>query len=99
MMDIMEWKDRAKIAVILGSGLNDTIDEMMEIEETIPFHDIPDMPEATAPGHVGRFHYGTIAGVPAFALQGVCIFMKAAVWKMWCGRCTFFTRWAWRRSS
>lgn len=27
MMDIMEWKDRAKIAVILGSGLNDTIDE------------------------------------------------------------------------
>ena len=69
-MDIMEWKDRAKIAVILGSGLNDTIDEMMEIEETIPFHDIPDMPEATAPGHVGRFHYGTIAGVPAFALQG-----------------------------
>ena len=28
MMDIMEWKDRAKIAVILGSGLNDTIDEM-----------------------------------------------------------------------
>lgn len=70
MMDIMEWKDRAKIAVILGSGLNDTIDEMMEIEETIPFHDIPDMPEATAPGHVGRFHYGTISGVPAFALQG-----------------------------
>lgn len=55
MMDIMEWKDRAKIAVILGSGLNDTIDEMMEIEETIPFHDIPDMPEATAPGHVGPF--------------------------------------------
>ena len=69
-MDIMQWKNRAKIAVILGSGLNEIIEEMMDVKETIPFHDIPDMPEATAPGHVGRFLYGTIAGVPAFALQG-----------------------------
>lgn len=69
-MGIMEWKNRANIALILGSGLNEIIQEMMEIEEEILFSDIPGMKMATAPGHVGKFLLGTIQGVPVTALQG-----------------------------
>lgn len=69
-MDIMEWKNRANIALVLGSGLNETIQEMMEIEEEILFSDIPGMKMATAPGHVGKFLLGTVQNVPVIALQG-----------------------------
>ena len=69
-MDIMKWKNKAKIAIILGSGLNNTVHELLEIEEEIPFSDIPGMQLATAPGHVGKFILGTVQGVPVIALQG-----------------------------
>lgn len=69
-MDIMKWKNKAKIAIILGSGLNNTVHELLEIEEEIPFSDIPGMQLATAPGHVGKFILGTVQGVHVIALQG-----------------------------
>lgn len=69
-MDILQWKNRARIAIVLGSGLNETIAEMMQIEAAIPFQDVPGMKPATAPGHVGKFLLGTINNVPTVALAG-----------------------------
>lgn len=69
-MDITTWKNRARIAIVLGSGLNEIITDMMDVEEEIPFQDVSGMKIPTAPGHVGKFLFGTIAGVPVIALQG-----------------------------
>ncbi|MCM1115124.1 MAG: purine-nucleoside phosphorylase [Clostridium sp.] len=58
-----------EIALVLGSGLGDIADEM-EQELVIPYEDIPDFPVSTAPGHKGRFIFGTLNGKKVAAMQG-----------------------------
>lgn len=67
---INKWKNYANIGIILGSGLNEAIYDIMKIEDEIAFSDIKGMPQASAPGHVGKFLIGTIEGVPVIAVQG-----------------------------
>lgn len=69
-MNISEWKNKAQIGLILGSGLNEVIGEIMEIEDEVAYKDIEGMHESTAPGHVGKFLLGRIAGVSVVAMQG-----------------------------
>lgn len=65
-----QWKNYGKIAVILGSGLNECINDFMDIEGEINYKEIEGMCISTAPGHVGRFLFGKIKGVPVIAMQG-----------------------------
>ncbi|MDA3937227.1 MAG: purine-nucleoside phosphorylase [Actinomycetota bacterium] len=58
-----------RVLVILGSGLEDVV-EGMEIEGVLPFQDVPGIPAATVPGHMGRFVFGRAGGVPVLAMQG-----------------------------
>ena len=58
-----------KVALILGSGLGDFA-ESVEAADIIEYRDIPDFPCSTAPGHKGRFIFGTVSGVPAVIMQG-----------------------------
>jgi len=55
--------------VVLGSGLGFLADEV-EGGIAIPYTDIPNFPDATAPGHAGRFVAGTLRGKPVLVMQG-----------------------------
>jgi len=63
----MHYKPR--VALILGSGLGDLADSI-ENPDIIPFKDIPNWPEATAPGHVGRLVVGKLENQEVMVLQG-----------------------------
>lgn len=57
------------IAIVLGSGLGGLADEI-DTEKIINYSDIPDFPVSTAPGHKGRFIFGTLCGKKVAAMQG-----------------------------
>lgn len=59
----------AKIAVVLGSGLGNFVQEIV-IQNEIPYSDIPHFPVSTVQGHSGKLIFGTIAGKPIIAMAG-----------------------------
>lgn len=62
-------KHQPKIALILGSGLNDLADSV-EDADIIPSSDIPNWPGSTVQSHKGRIVIGNLQGKPVFVLQG-----------------------------
>ena len=56
-------------AIILGSGLG-LLAEQIEDQTIIPYGEIPHFTKSTAPGHAGRFIYGTLGGKKVLAMQG-----------------------------
>ena len=61
--------DTYEIGIILGSGLG-TLGEKIENPQCVDYADIPDFPVSTAPGHVGRFVFGTLNGKKVMCMQG-----------------------------
>jgi purine-nucleoside phosphorylase len=58
-----------KIAIVLGSGLSELADTI-QVDAVIPYADINDFPVSSAPGHIGRFIIGKLAGVSVVVMQG-----------------------------
>lgn len=58
-----------KVAVVLGSGLGNFIEEIKEAVE-IDYSAIPHFPVSTVEGHHGRLIAGKIDGVPVLAMAG-----------------------------
>lgn len=58
-----------EIGIILGSGLG-TLGEKIENSQYVDYKDIPNFPVSTAPGHVGRFVFGTLNGKKVMCMQG-----------------------------
>ena len=58
-----------EVAVTLGSGLGKYANEIKD-GFSINYSDIPGMPVTTAPGHEGRFVFGTVSGVKVAVMQG-----------------------------
>ncbi|MDR1412748.1 MAG: purine-nucleoside phosphorylase [Actinomycetes bacterium] len=58
-----------QVAVVLGSGLS-AVAEAVDTQRVVPYADIEGFPTSTAPGHKGRFVFGTLAGVPLVVMQG-----------------------------
>ena len=56
-------------ALVLGSGLGDYA-RNMEVSCEIPYSEIPGFPVSTAPGHDGRFIFGTVAGKKIVCMKG-----------------------------
>lgn len=56
-------------AIILGSGLGLLAEEIKE-QTIIPYGEIPHFTKSTAPGHAGRFIYGTLGEKKVLAMQG-----------------------------
>nr|CAD7260972.1 unnamed protein product [Timema shepardi] len=48
------------------SPLADTLDQ----KQNFPYHNIPDFPLSTVPGHVGQLVFGLLEGVPVLCMQG-----------------------------
>lgn len=55
--------------LILGSGLGD-LAERVEDPIHVPYAEIPHFRHSTAPGHIGRFVFGRLAGKPIAVMQG-----------------------------
>ncbi len=74
-LDALEAAVRARVAMVpavglvLGSGLGGLADRL-ELDQAIPFGELPGWPPATAPGHAGRLLFGRLGGVPAVIQQG-----------------------------
>ena len=60
---------RPDILMILGSGLGQ-FGELVEDPILVPYPEIPHFRHSTAPGHKGRFVFGTIAGRKVAVMQG-----------------------------
>lgn len=58
-----------EIGMILGSGLG-SLGEKIEEPQYIDYADIPGLPVSTAPGHAGRFVFGTLSGKKVMCMQG-----------------------------
>lgn len=63
------WKEDARIALVLGSGLGafaDSLDEAL----AVPYDEITGFARSTVEGHAGRLVLGKVEGVPVAAMQG-----------------------------
>lgn len=58
-----------EIGVILGSGLGELGDKI-QVPIYVDYADIPNFPVSTAPGHKGRFIFGTIGKKRVMCMQG-----------------------------
>lgn len=58
-----------KVAMVLGSGLGG-ISDIMDVEASIPYEDIPGFVRSTAIGHAGKLLLGMVNGVPCAVMSG-----------------------------
>ena len=58
-----------RIAIVLGTGLGALADEI-DVEEAIPYEEIPHFPVPTVESHSGRLLFGNLEGQPVVAMQG-----------------------------
>jgi len=61
--------DRARVAVVLGSGLGAFAEELTDRDE-VPYTSLQDFPRSTAVGHAGKFVFGTLDGLPLAVMAG-----------------------------
>ncbi len=64
-----EVPNRPKIAIILGSGLGDLVDEISN-KKAIKYENIPNFPTVSVVGHSGELLFGTINGIEVVAMAG-----------------------------
>ena len=69
MLDHFKPGFRAKIGLILGSGLGGLAEKITDAT-IIDYADIPGFPVSTIAGHSGKLHLGYLCGVPIACLQG-----------------------------
>jgi purine-nucleoside phosphorylase len=81
MMDVMQQlnetvnylksrvNNTAKVGIVLGSGLGN-LSEVIEIEESIPYGDIPNFPVSTVKGHGGKLIFGKLGGTKVMCMSG-----------------------------
>lgn len=60
---------KPRMGIVLGSGLGAFVD-LIKIETTLPYDEIPGFIPPTVDGHGGRLILGTVGGVPIACLQG-----------------------------
>lgn len=60
---------RPRLGLVLGSGLG-ALADAVEDPLIVDYKDIEGFPVSTAPGHVGRFIFGRLEGVPLVLMQG-----------------------------
>lgn len=58
-----------EVGIVLGSGLGGLVD-VIDIQYSIPYSDIPNFPVSTVKGHQGKLILGTLSGRKVVAMQG-----------------------------
>lgn len=62
-------KKLPKVGLVLGSGLGGLAEEVIDAV-VIPYGEIPEWPESTIQGHLGRLVIGNLFGVTCLVMQG-----------------------------
>ncbi|MBT8488547.1 MAG: purine-nucleoside phosphorylase [Gemmatimonadetes bacterium] len=60
---------RPTVGIVLGTGLG-ALADMIDVETTIPYEELPGFPVPTVESHSGRLVLGTLGGTPVVAMQG-----------------------------
>lgn len=60
---------RPRALMVLGSGLHSAL-EHIEVAASLPFTDVPGMPQPSVEGHAGRFVFGHAGETPVLVMQG-----------------------------
>lgn len=63
------WGKKVEIGIILGSGLGNLVSNI-EVEESIPYEEIPHFAKSTVETHAGKFVLGRLEGKTIAAMQG-----------------------------
>ncbi len=63
------WSHTPVAAIILGTGLGG-LAERIQVEQAIPYAELPGFPASTVESHAGRLLCGTLAGRTVVAMQG-----------------------------
>ena len=58
-----------RVGIVLGTGLG-ALAEEIDVDEAVPYDEIPGFPEPTVESHSGRLVLGSLAGTPVVAMQG-----------------------------
>jgi purine-nucleoside phosphorylase len=58
------------IGLVLGSGLGPALGEVLRIDATFAFEELPGFPPPGVPGHAGTLSLGYLAGVPVAEFSG-----------------------------
>lgn len=58
-----------KLGIVLGTGLGNLVD-LINVESTIEYEEIPNFPVSTVESHKGRLIYGDLEGIKVLAMQG-----------------------------
>ncbi|MBC7259962.1 MAG: purine-nucleoside phosphorylase [Chloroflexi bacterium] len=62
-------RHRPQVAVVLGSGLGGLVSEVQDAD-VIPYSEIPEFPQCTVEGHMGRLVIGRLEGTCVAMMQG-----------------------------
>ncbi len=62
-------KNEYKIGMVLGTGLG-ALAELIEVESSVPYAQIPNFPVTTVESHAGELIFGLLDGVPVIAMSG-----------------------------
>lgn len=57
------------VGIVLGTGLG-ALADMIDVEATLPYEELPDFPVPTVESHSGRLVLGTLGGTSVVAMQG-----------------------------
>ena len=60
---------KPQVALVLGTGLGGYGDRVEQVK-VVDYHEIEGFPVSTVVGHVGRFIFGYVSGVPVVVMQG-----------------------------
>ena len=63
------WAERAEIGIVLGTGLGNLI-QKIEVDESIPYEEIPHFAVSTVETHAGKLILGRLEGKSVVAMQG-----------------------------
>lgn len=69
-----------EIGMVLGSGLSETMSELVEVDTQFSWSEVPNFPEPSVEGHEGKFIAGKIDGKPVLIQQGRLHWYEGLSW-------------------
>ncbi|MFP4507548.1 MAG: purine-nucleoside phosphorylase [Candidatus Acetothermia bacterium] len=70
-----------KVGMVLGSGLSDTMNELVDTDVEFSWEEIPNFPVPSVEGHEGRFISGALRGTPVLIQQGRLHWYEGLPWE------------------
>lgn len=69
-----------KIGMVLGSGLSESMSELIEADVELSWQDVPNFPIPSVEGHEGKFIAGELEGTPVLIQQGRLHWYEGLSW-------------------